>query len=271
GHGGDELFAGYITFAEDALRHRIRRLRLLGAWSAARAAARTRNPVLGHSGVSALRGLAGALYHSVIPPKTPRKSFLSTMFEIDLFPEPGEQQFAAAIPGLSPLKRALYGAFHSRVLPTILRVSDRSTMAYSVESRSPFLDHRIVSYAFSLPDDDLIGAGWTKRILREAMSPLLPESIVWRARKLPFIVPQPEWFRQPAVLDAMRQALHDGTIARAPGLNRETFAAMLMRGAQHGFGWRDSTLMWTAYSYAIWSELFRVGNVRARSVTAASI
>jgi asparagine synthase (glutamine-hydrolysing) len=262
GHGGDELLAGYFTFADDAVKQRVRSLRIASAWSAARAASRTRNPDLGHVTPSPLRAMAGAIARAILPRGRARASDLKPMFDSGVVSMPEDQVFAADVPGLSPLKRALYGAFHTRVLPTILRVNDRATMAASVESRSPFLDHRLVSFAFSLPDEDLLGRGWTKRILREAVEPLLPPEIVWREKKLPFIVPQPEWFRRPPVMAALREAISDGTISRAPGLNRETFAQMLMRGARNGFTWRESTLLWIAYTYAIWCELFRVTDVR---------
>jgi asparagine synthase (glutamine-hydrolysing) len=258
GNGADELLAGYAQFAQDAMEKRLRSFRLLSAWSAARAVSRTRNPLLGHAARSPLQKLAGAAVRSLIPRKKKRqKTQAHSLIDRDLltrFVEP--PAFAANVPELTPLKRALYGGFHDRLLPTVLRVNDRATMASGVESRAPFLDHRLVSFVFSLPDDDILGAGWTKKILRDAMDPYLPREIVWRENKFGFLAPQPEWFRRPAVLAAFQEAAIDGTVARAPGIDQRLFAQTVARGKLNGFSWQESTELWTAYSYAIWHDVF---------------
>lgn len=56
-------------------------------------------------------------------------------------------------------------------------------MAFSIESRVPFLDHRIVEFAFTLPDDAKIHQGRTKRILRDSMNGILPDAITNRTDK----------------------------------------------------------------------------------------
>ena len=272
GHGGDELLAGYATFADDAVGQRVRALRLPSAWSAARAAARTHNAVLGHSSHSPLRAIAGAAARAMLPGRilaTLRRPRISSAALIDPELATPAVPFAADLPALSPLKRALHAAFHTRVLPTILRVNDRATMAASIESRSPFLDYRLVSYAFSLPDDDVLGRGWTKRILRDSMKDVLPHAIVWREKKLPFIAPQPEWFRSPGVVAAFEEALVDGTISRTPGANARTFQQMLHHGVRNGFSWRESNALWMAYSYAIWNDIF-LRSTAARTPTSFS-
>src|ERR1019366_5609299 len=57
---------------------------------------------------------------------------------------------------------------------------DALSMAFSLGSRLPFLDHRIVEFCFSLPYSDKIGEGWTKLLLRQATAGLLPEGVRWR-------------------------------------------------------------------------------------------
>ena len=252
GHGTDELLAGYGNFAQDAMQQRLRSLRLLSAWSAARALSRLRNPVLGHSERSPIVKLAPGAVRSFLPRKKP------------------PQAFAADIPALSPLKRALYGGFHSRLLPTVLRVNDRATMAAGIESRAPFLDYRLVTFIFSLPDDDIIGNGWTKRILRDSMASLLPRDIAWREKKVGFLAPQPEWFNRRPVIAALEEAITDGTIARAPGVDRRKYIETLTRGKLAGFRWQDSTELWTAYSFAIWHDVFLSRSRPAASTTAAA-
>ncbi len=69
-------------------------------------------------------------------------------------------------------------------LPAILKSEDRNSMASAVESRLPFLDHRIVEFARTLPSDYLCRGGWTKAVLRRALEGLVPEYVLRRPRKL---------------------------------------------------------------------------------------
>ena len=78
-------------------------------------------------------------------------------------------------------------------LPSLLRYEDKNSMAFSVEARLPFLDHRLVEFIFSIPYDYLIRNGWTKFVLRESMRDKIPEGIRMRKGKLAFSVPQKKW------------------------------------------------------------------------------
>jgi len=80
-------------------------------------------------------------------------------------------------------------------LPKYLRWEDRNSMAHSVEARAPFLDHRLVEFAYNLPDEFLESDGITKRILREAMTGILPEKIKNRKDKKGFITPEELWVK----------------------------------------------------------------------------
>ncbi len=78
-------------------------------------------------------------------------------------------------------------------LPQLLRFEDRSSMAFSIEARVPLLDHRLVEYGISLPDDLKVRGGWSKYALRESMRGLMPESVRLRASKLGFAAPDRLW------------------------------------------------------------------------------
>jgi len=98
----------------------------------------------------------------------------------------------------SPLKQFLYHLLFTTSLPTLLQFEDRNSMAFSIESRVPFLDHRLVEFAFSLNDDDLIHKGETKSILRKAMKGIMPDAIVNRKDKKGFVTPgEVKWLRGP--------------------------------------------------------------------------
>jgi asparagine synthase (glutamine-hydrolysing) len=74
-----------------------------------------------------------------------------------------------------------------------LRSGNKASFGIPIEPRSPFLDYRIVDFAFSLPLEYLIRDGWHKWILREATKHLLPDDIVWRRQKMGFPFPWREW------------------------------------------------------------------------------
>lgn len=83
-------------------------------------------------------------------------------------------------------------------LPTLLHFEDRNSMAFGIESRVPFLDHRLVEFSFSLGDEDKINYGQTKYILRHALQGILPEAIVRRQDKKGFVTPgEDKWLRGP--------------------------------------------------------------------------
>lgn len=95
---------------------------------------------------------------------------------------------------LDDINSLLFNEFHNTTLPTILRNFDRASMQSSVEIRMPFIDHRLVSYIYSLPLQYKVGNGFTKRILRDSMSGIMPESIRNRTLKIGLNAPMPEWF-----------------------------------------------------------------------------
>jgi asparagine synthase (glutamine-hydrolysing) len=88
------------------------------------------------------------------------------------------------------LNRLLLHYMHTYTLPYLLRGEDRNCMAHSIEARVPFLDYRLVDYVFSIPAVYKIHDGWTKWLLRLAVSDLLPAEIVWRKEKFGFATPR---------------------------------------------------------------------------------
>ena len=95
------------------------------------------------------------------------------------------------------LDNSLYEQFFQDPLPSILNQYDRCSMASGVECRMPFMDYRIVEYIFSLPVESKVGNGYTKRVLREAMTGILPDEIRLNKQKIGFNAPIVDWFRGP--------------------------------------------------------------------------
>jgi asparagine synthase (glutamine-hydrolysing) len=78
-------------------------------------------------------------------------------------------------------------------LPLILRMEDRSSMAFSIEARVPLLDHKLVEYGLSLPDHLKIQGGFSKFAVREATRGLMPEAVRLRRTKLGFAGADRRW------------------------------------------------------------------------------
>ena len=78
----------------------------------------------------------------------------------------------------------------------LLRYDDRTTAAHGMETRLPFLDYRMVEFAYRLPWRHKIRDGWTKHLVRRYLDRHLPASVAWRKKKLGFNAPQVRWTRQ---------------------------------------------------------------------------
>ncbi len=99
-------------------------------------------------------------------------------------------------PDSSTLRRILYFDQTSWLPDNLLERGDRMTMAASIESRVPFLDHELAAYVSSLPDSYRVKGLRTKWILRQAGRSLIPDSILER-KKVGFRVPVNKWFQGP--------------------------------------------------------------------------
>ncbi len=105
------------------------------------------------------------------------------------------------------LNNALLDHFEYK-LEHLLKWEDRNSMCFSLESRVPFLDHRLVERTLSTPANQIIYKGMTKHILREAMKEILPESIRLRKDKMGFGTPQDKWFRTEQFSEYIRDIIN---------------------------------------------------------------
>lgn len=95
------------------------------------------------------------------------------------------------------LDEMLASTLTTTMLPGLLRYADRNSMAFGREVRLPYLDHRLVELAFSLPWEMKLHGGQTKRVLRDAMRDYLPDSVRARRDKIGYAPPQVAWLRGP--------------------------------------------------------------------------
>jgi len=254
GEGADELLAGYgiyqrmlqlerlhRTFGgvasamEPVLRHVIpgERLRTAMRWSALPLERRYR-------GVS--RGFLPELKRELLPDSEQSECRLDALFEAC---------FQSAKPA-SPLDQMLYADTRIWLPDDLLLKADKMTMANAIELRVPFLDHRMVEYAATLPAASKLNKGTGKILLRQAMTNDLPPAILNRPKK-GFPVPIGPWLKT-----ELRSMVHDALLSRGSALsdymNVKTVEKVVR---QHELGQVDrSQEIWTLLVFEYWHRVF---------------
>jgi asparagine synthase (glutamine-hydrolysing) len=209
GQGGDELLAGYDRFVTPYI---VDRLGLRRSASARPQAplARELIALAEIEGAPRFRTLARtparALWRRYGAANRAAGRVRSREFAA-AFPEPRDEP--KSFPYRSRLNNELWAEFTQEGLPELLHAEDALGMAFSVESRLPFVDHRLVEFCFSLPFSDKISHGWTKSLLRRALTAELPPEIRTRRRKLGFPAPVGTWLSRPDNWEGVRELLLD--------------------------------------------------------------
>jgi asparagine synthase (glutamine-hydrolysing) len=131
-------------------------------------------------------------------------------------------------------------------LPEYLRYEDRTSMASSLETRLPFLDYRLVEWAFTLPHDLKLVREETKRVVRHATAPYVPAAITARTDKMGFTSPQEVWQR-----DVLEPWIRDGVERLELGfVDRDALSAEYARSGS------DAPFFWFRMAcFGLWQEL----------------
>lgn len=162
----------------------------------------------------------------------------------------------AMVGGGGNLDRHLRGQLHDYGFNQILHYEDHSSMSQGVEIRSPFVDYRLMEFAFSLSDEEKFSGGVTKKILRDAFRDRVPSRIIDSKVKLGFATPFAEWLKGDALQSFVRRLINspsfkDRTIWRAGPLGAKlTDPTAALRGFPS----------WRFIMTALWLEEFGVTN-----------
>lgn len=179
GQGGDEIFGGYRKFVFFYLKELISSRKLgLAIKEASRFLTQYEFKLFEKEGVR--RYLNMTRVDEFLSEKTASK----------------EKHFNIGISGASGFRQKSYEDIFYFSYPQLLRYEDRNSMAFSLESRVPFLDYRLVEFVYSLPTSFKIRNGYTKSLLRDSMKDILPDDVRLRKSKMGFATPEREWFAQ---------------------------------------------------------------------------
>ncbi len=261
GEGADELFGGYYTYLADRYAARLRRVpaalrrlgvRLLRPWPVS-------DEKLGLE-YKVKRFLAGSL----LSPAEAHFYWNGTFSEHEKralatgdggLPAGG---LAASLPpearGLDDLGRYLWLDQKYYLPDDILYKCDRMSMAHSLEVRPPFLDHRIVEFAASLPTAMKVRNGTLKHILRETVRDKVPAAILDR-RKEGFDIPAHQWLRgalRPLLTDVVNAAAARRTGLFHPDAVERLVQDHLARRANVGYH------LWGLLTLFLWIDKWKI-------------
>ena len=252
GQGADELLGGYIlSLFWPSLFDQLRAGRVGEAWAGLREFARTYS--LRYSVLMALRSLSNAL--PWIAALNEQRSGLRGALGPRLAGRPRMPDYPAFAnrAGGSAVNRTLRRQ-HAGGLVNLLHYGDAISMANSLESRMPFLDYRLVEFAWKLPSDYKLKLGVGKRLQREALRGWVPDRIVDNRTKHGFSTPIGEQFRKefagagPVEVLLSERCLSRGMFAEA-GLRRLI--------AAHRTGRRDQgPVLFRMLSTELWFRTF---------------
>ena len=179
GNGGDELLAGYIPYFRAYLSSAIAQRHYLAA---------AREVVKGRD---LYKKYAGELIRSKLPSRGRNAINARELLQAG---STSGVQFASH----KNLNERLASDVLRYSTPDLLRYEDKNSMAFSVESRVPFLDHELVEFIFSLPIDQKIKGGWNRAVYRNAMKGRMPERNRLRRSKIGFTNPDIMWMKAKA-------------------------------------------------------------------------
>jgi asparagine synthase (glutamine-hydrolysing) len=281
GDGGDELFAGYDTFLAHLPAALAARLpasaRAAASALAARLPASAKNMSLGFRLKQFLRGLdaSPSLRHQAwIGSFAPDE--LRGLLHPDLAPlakpevawrEVMEDAARAWRAGVAPgsVDEALRFFLTRYLADDILVKADRASMAASLEVRAPFLDTAVVEYALRLPWRQKLGPWRTKRLLRAALSGVIPDAILRRPKK-GFGIPVAAWIRGP-LRPLFEDLFSKESLAASGVLAPKSARALLDAHLQARADLRKP--LWTLAVFLLWQRRWGRPEVhQARSVSA---
>jgi asparagine synthase (glutamine-hydrolysing) len=241
GQGADELFAGYRVYARNRVHGQLRR----GKVSAAVRLARSTAALPG--GESANKALVGAAVPGQVrATRQLLRNARAGLKERDAWFVDNHVAWSVSMRPRD-LRKLLVDHVTTSSLPALLRYEDRNSMAFSIESRVPFLTVPLAEFAMSMPDEYLVDdEGRGKAVLREAMRGITPDPILDRRDKIGFATPEASW------LTAIRPWI---TTAMASDARRRIPLAWAAGEDAVPFG---DPRLWRWVNLVRWTEIFEV-------------
>lgn len=216
GQGADELFAGYIPYysyyiddllSRNTFRAKCKAIKMLviikKEWP----------DVIGAVSTDTIVRLVGLknsfLFQNEKKIKDLKVKRSAKMFTDDFMAKVHDDYQKKEIQCSSNLNTRLCNDVLNKSIPALLHNEDGNSMAFSIESRVPFLDYRIVEFAIALDGKYKIRNQWTKWIIRKACRDYLPKEIVKRKNKMGFPAPFARWLREGSSREELKRIIYE--------------------------------------------------------------
>lgn len=200
GQGSDEYLGGYPEFKTIAFKFLLKNLKLKALWKFIT----DESQLMAVSPLSIIKREFKSLFY--YPSIQKLKSILGK--ENSEFAAELKNQFKQKKSNTRNFQELSVLELEQTSIPYQLHSEDRNSMLFSIESRLPFLDHRLVEFCLSLPQEYKLREGYSKKILRDAVTSL-PKEIKERKDKMGFVSPDEAWVRENAefMLEKFKLAL----------------------------------------------------------------
>jgi asparagine synthase (glutamine-hydrolysing) len=248
GQGADEIFAGYNHFISLPLLEKLARFEVLAAWRYLNAVPRIRSMPPHHVVAFAIEQVAPIAVSRLLR-RLSGKSNLASWLDRGWFKGRVDTDYHPAAK-VCTLRDCLIRGFSGYALRDLLRYEDRNSMAFSVESRVPFLTPEFVNFVLALPTEYIISEqGVTKHVFRSAMRGIVPDEILDRKDKIGFEAPENIWLARP--LPIVQQAI--GALCELPFVDSDAAFAAL-RKVETGEAARSAALqVWRSISLGLFA------------------
>lgn len=261
GDGGDEVFGGYGRYLR--LRHRLPRAFLpitvsmasahLARMAEAKASESPRYGALSNAARTMSSPNPADRYARMISSFAPedkrrlyRPEYVELMKNTDPYALVRREWWNGRG---NPVRRAMRVDARTYLPGALLPKVDMTTMAMSLEARSPLLDHKLMEYAAGLPDHWLVNRGSNKIILKEAVAPWLPRAILSRP-KAGFGIPLRTWL-QTELWDTLNDALLDENSLVGQFIDLRELR-ILLEDERWRVGWAN--MLWSLLVLELWSK-----------------
>jgi asparagine synthase (glutamine-hydrolysing) len=250
GQGSDEIFAGYFIYYKYYFFESLLHLRLKEARETAKRMKSKIQDMLLFPAMTILSrlGLSGAWISRVF--WFSHQKHMKWAEEIELANPLTERGF--------DLNRALRSDLTRYSIPQLLRYEDKNSMRWSIESRVPFLDYRLVELAAALPSGFKIREGTTKYILRRALKGLVSERILGRKDKIGFAAPDDDWLMSPDFVRMTREIISSSLFGSRKYWRSQKVMQMLDEhtGAGERKRKNHSQALWRIINVELWLRAF---------------
>ena len=232
GQGADEIFAGYGTYRSIVLRENIFNLKFISKY---------------------LKYYKNNIKQDL---KLVLLSFVPSLFERLFFTKRSKKIFNSKMKFI-PSKKSMFKNFNNlnkklisdiqEHLSVLLRYVDRNSMAFSIESRGPFLDFRVVESGLNIPSSLKWSNGYSKYILRKSFENEVLNEIIWNRDKKGFPVPQKEWCNDEKFINKIEPYLKNSKILKELDINLNID--------------KSDPMFWKIVNIAIWEKIFRIKGI----------